>query len=95
MNAHYTDANRFCQLIIVESPGLPGISQTVKVAYFRLTYSRRMFVVAYPRETQEMVLDAHIKALNNSEAFSSDNLKTAVDSIFVGKERQAGYDSTS
>jgi len=54
-----------------------------------------MFVVAYPRETQEMVLDAHIKALNNSEAFSSDNLKTAVDSIFVGKERQAGYDSTS
>ena len=54
-----------------------------------------MFVVAYPRETQEMVLDAHIKALNNSEVFSSDNLKTAVDSIFVGKERQAGYDSTS
>jgi hypothetical protein len=54
-----------------------------------------MFVVAYPRETQEMVLDAHIKALNNSEAFSSDNLKTVVDSIFVGKERQAGYDSTS
>jgi transposase len=41
---------------------LAGISQTVKVAHCRLAYSRRMFVAAYPRETQEMVLDAPIKA---------------------------------
>jgi hypothetical protein len=34
----------------------------VKVAHFRLTYSRQMFVAAYPLETPEMVLDAHIKA---------------------------------
>jgi transposase len=51
-----------------------------------------MFVVAYPRETQEMVLDAHNKAF----AFYGgvplqmiyDNLKTVVDTVFVGKERK-------
>jgi transposase len=32
------------------------------VAHFRLSYSRQMFVAAYPRETQEMVLDAHSNA---------------------------------
>ena len=41
---------------------LGGVVQTIKVAHFRLAYSRRMFVVAYPRETQEMVLDAHNQA---------------------------------
>jgi transposase len=37
---------------------------TVKVAHFRLAYSRKMFLVAYPRETQEMVLDAHVRAFS-------------------------------
>jgi transposase len=41
---------------------LNGVGQTIKVAHFRLAYSRQMFVVAYPNETQEMVLDAHNKA---------------------------------
>lgn len=27
-----------------------------------MAYSRQMFVVAYPQETQEMVLDAYIRA---------------------------------
>ena len=31
---------------------LNGVMQTIKVAHFRLTFSRQMFVVAYPRETQ-------------------------------------------
>jgi len=51
-----------------------------------------MFVVAYPCETQEMVLDAH----NRAFAFFGgvplrmvyDNLKTVVDAVFVGKERK-------
>lgn len=42
-----------------ETVELGGVTQTIKVAHFRLAYSRQMFVVAYPRETQEMVLDAH------------------------------------
>lgn len=31
---------------------LGGVMQTIKVAHFRLAFSRQMFVVAYPRETQ-------------------------------------------
>jgi transposase len=41
---------------------LGGVLQTVKVAHFRLCYSRRPFIVAYPRETQERVFDAHNRA---------------------------------
>ena len=41
---------------------LGGIPRKIKVGHFRLSYSRKMFVVAYPCETQEMVLDAHNKA---------------------------------
>jgi transposase len=71
---------------------LDGVLQTIKVAHFRLAYSRRMFLAAYPRETQEMVLDAHIKAFTYFDGVPKriiyDNLKAVVDTIFVGKERQ-------
>ena len=40
-----------------------GITQKIKVAHFRLCYSRKQFVVAYHRESLEMVLDAHRRAL--------------------------------
>ena len=66
--------------------------QTVKVAHFRLAYSRKMFVVAYPRETQAMLMDAHNRAFDIyggvPKQLIYDNLKTVVDCIFVGKERQ-------
>ena len=39
-----------------------GVTVTVKVAHFRLCHSRMLFVRAYPRETQEMVFDAHNRA---------------------------------
>ena len=39
-----------------------GTTVTVKVAHFRLCHSRMLFVRAYPRETQEMVFDAHNRA---------------------------------
>ena len=75
-----------------ETVELGGVVQTIKVAHFRLTYSRQMFVVAYPRETQEMVLDAHCKAFaffgGVPKRMVYDNLKTVVDAIFVGKERR-------
>ena len=74
-----------------ETVELGRVEQTVKVAHFRLAHSRKMFVVAYPRETLEMVLDAHNRAF---EFFGGvpcqmvyDNLKTVVDTILVGKER--------
>jgi transposase len=40
---------------------LGGVLHTVKLAHFRLAYSRKMFLVAYPREAQGMALDAHNK----------------------------------
>ena len=36
-----------------------GATVTVKVAHVRLCHSRMLFVRAYPRESQEMVFDAH------------------------------------
>src|SRR5882762_6705755 len=41
---------------------LNGATVTVKVAHVRLCHSRMLFVRAYPRETQEMVFDAHDRA---------------------------------
>ena len=66
--------------------------QTIKVAHFRMAYSRRMFVVAYPRERQEMVLEAHCCAFDYFGGVPArliyDNLKTEVDAVLVGKARQ-------
>jgi len=69
-----------------------GATVTVKVAHVRLCHSRMMFVRAYPRETQEMVFDAHERAFAFFRGACTrgiyDNMKTAVDTIFVGKDRQ-------
>jgi transposase len=70
---------------------LAGVMQTIKVAHFRLTFSRQMFVVAYPRETQEMVFDAHNRAFaffgGVPQRMVYYNLKAVVETIFTGKER--------
>ncbi len=41
---------------------LNGATVTVKAAHMRLCHSRMPFVRVYPRETQEMVFDAHDRA---------------------------------
>ena len=70
---------------------LNGVTVTVKVAHVRLCHSRMLFVRAYPRETQEMVFDAHDRAFAFFKGTCTrgiyDNMKTAVETIFVGKER--------
>jgi transposase len=70
---------------------IDGATVTVKVAHVRLCHSRMLFVRAYPRETQEMVFDAHDRAFAFFKGACTrgiyDNMKTAVDSIFVGRER--------
>jgi transposase len=70
---------------------LGGVVVTVKVAHFRLCFSRMQFCIAYPRESLEMVLDAHIRAF---EFFGGscrkgiyDNLKTVVTKVLMGKDR--------
>jgi transposase len=69
-----------------------GTTVTVKVAHVRLCHSRMLFVRAYPRETQEMVFDAHIRAFAFFKGTCTrgiyDNMKTAVETVFVGKDRQ-------
>jgi transposase len=70
---------------------LDGITTTVKVAQVRLCHSRMPFVRAYPRETQEMVFDAHERAFAFYRGACTrgiyDNMRTAVDAVFVGRER--------
>jgi transposase len=61
---------------------LSGATVTVKVAHVRLCHSRMLFVRAYPRETQEMVFDAHDRAFALFKGTCGrgiyDNMKTAV-----------------
>jgi transposase len=69
-----------------------GTTVTMKVAHVRLCHSRMLFVRAYPRETQEMVFDAHNRAFAFFKGACTrgiyDNMKTAVETVFVGKDRQ-------
>ena len=66
---------------------------TVKVAHVRLCPSRMLLVRSYPRETQEMVLTPTIGLSCCSGAAAGcgrgiyDNMKTAVETVFVGKDR--------
>ncbi|SFO84228.1 Integrase core domain-containing protein, partial [Cohaesibacter marisflavi] len=43
---------------------LGGVEQKIKLAHFRMCYSRKPFVIAYHGEAQEMVLDAFVQALS-------------------------------
>ncbi len=75
-----------------ESVILGGVAQTVKVAHFRLSHSRQPFIVAYPRESLEMVIDAHNLAFSffggTCRRGIYDNMSTAVDKVLGGKERK-------
>ena len=74
-----------------EDVELAGKPMRIKVAHVRLCASRAVYVRAYPRETQEILFDAHARAF----AFFSgvplrgiyDNMKTAVTAVFTGKAR--------
>ena len=74
-----------------EQVELGGVQVKVNIAHFRLCHSRKLFCIAYTRETLEMVLDAHVRAF---EFFGGvchrgiyDNLKTVVTKVLMGKER--------
>jgi transposase len=71
---------------------IDGVTTMAKVAHVRLCHSRMLFVRAYPRESQEMVFDAHNQAFAFFKGACQrgiyDNMRTAVDAVFVGKERQ-------
>jgi len=71
---------------------LDGVTTKVQVAHVRLCHSRMPYVRVYPRQTQEMVFDAHDRAFRfwggTCERGIYDNMKTAVDAVYVGKERK-------
>ncbi len=71
---------------------LAGMPMRIKVAHVRLCHSRMFLLVAYPRETQEMVFDAHDRAFSLFGGACRrgiyDNMKTAVDKVGRGKQRQ-------
>jgi transposase len=71
-----------------EQVELGGVVQTVTLAHFRLAHSRQCFLVAYPRASQEMVLDAHDRAFAFFGGVPArviyDNPKTRVEAIFLG-----------
>ena len=70
---------------------LNGNKIRIKVARVTLCYSRFTFVIAYPNETLEMVLDAHNEALAFFNGIPKriiyDNMKTVVTKVLVGKDR--------
>ena len=70
---------------------IAGVTVKIKVAHVRLCHSRMLFVRAYPRESQEMVFDAHDRAFAFFKGACQrgiyDNMKTAVETIFAGRER--------
>jgi len=70
---------------------LGGVDQKIKVAHFRLCHSRKPFVVAYPGEAQEMVLDAFVRALSFYGGVPRrviiDNPKTMVTYVSRSKDR--------
>jgi hypothetical protein len=68
---------------------LSGVTVIVKVAHVRLCHSRMLFVRAYPRETQEMVFDAHDRAFALFKGSCGrgiyDNMKTAVETVLSAR----------
>ena len=70
---------------------LSGVTTKVKAAHMRLCDSRMQLVQIFPRESQEMVFEAHERAFHFFGGVCRrgiyDNMKTAVSMVFVGKER--------
>ena len=70
---------------------LGDVEQKIKVAHFRLCHSRKPFVMAYPGEAQEMVLDAFVRALEFYGGVPRrviiDNPKTMVTFVSRSKDR--------
>ena len=70
---------------------LAGATTRVKAAHMRLCHSRMYLVQVFPRESQEMVFEAHERAFRLFGGVCRrgiyDNMKTAVNAVFVGKKR--------
>ena len=68
--------------------------EQIKVQLFviRLSYSRRVFMMAFPTQRQEAFFEGHVEAFKHFEGvpqrLSYDNLKAAVQEVLRGKKRK-------
>ena len=71
---------------------IAGERTKLQVAHFKLSYSRAFFLRAYVQQTHEMLFDAHNHAFRVLGGVPRrgiyDNMRTAVDKVGRGKERQ-------
>ena len=78
---------------------LSGKTARVKAAHMRLCHSRMFLVQLYPRESQEMVFDAHERAFRFFGGVCQrgiyDNMKTAVNTVFVDHCRRGSIEANS
>ena len=69
-----------------------GERTKLQVAHFKLSYSRAFILRAYPQQTHEMLFDAHNHAFRVLGGVPRrgiyDNMRTAVDKVGRGKNRQ-------
>ena len=70
---------------------IAGERTKLQIAQFKLSHSRAFFLRAYPLQTHEMLFDAHNHAFATFGGVPSrgiyDNMKTAVDKVRRGKQR--------
>lgn len=68
-----------------------GVEIEVCILLFTLCYSRRTFVRVFPAENQQCFLEGHLEAFEYFGGVTTrcayDNLKTAVQKVFIGTDR--------
>jgi len=71
---------------------LAGVPVTVQLFCMRLCYSRRLFMMAFPAQTQEAFFAGHVHAFHFfagvPQRISYDNLKAAVQKVLQGHNRR-------
>lgn len=71
---------------------IDGERVTVQVFFMRLNYSRKLFMAAFPAQTQEAFFEGHVQAFRHFQGvpqrISYDNLKAAVQKVLQGSSRQ-------
>ena len=84
-----TDAQADWGEALVEIAGEPT---TVQIFYMRLCYSRKLFMMAFPAQTQEAFCEGHVQAFHYfggvPHRITYDNLKAAVRKLLEGHARQ-------
>ncbi len=78
---------------------IAGVRTKLQIAHFKLSHSRAFYLRAYPLQTHEMLFDAHNHAFATFGGVPArgiyDNMKTAVDKVKKGKQRDVNIRFTA